>query len=88
MRQPESVMIVSTIAFDITISQKCLGRQCTNEFWNLAQSTEWHHLGEGNMAFYDFGVACPTVSENVRRARRFAAMFIGEDPEAPNYDTE
>ena len=59
-----------------------------NEFWNLAQSTEWHHLGEGNMAFYDFGVACPTVSENVRRARRFAAMFIGEDPEAPNYDPE
>ena len=59
-----------------------------NEFWNLAQSAEWHHLGEGNMAFYDFGVACPTVSENVRRARRFAAMFIGEDPEAPNYDPE
>ena len=59
-----------------------------NEFWNLAQSMEWHHLGEGNMAFYDFGVACPTVSENVRRARRFAAMFIGEDPEAPNYDPE
>ena len=59
-----------------------------NEFWNLAQSTEWHHLGEGNMAFYDFGVACPMISENVRRARRFAAMFIGEDPEAPNYDPE
>ncbi len=59
-----------------------------NEFWNLAQAMEWHHLGEGNMAFYDFGVACPTVSENVRRARRFAAMFIGEDPEAPNYDSE
>ncbi len=59
-----------------------------NEFWNLAQAMEWHHLGEGNMAFYDFGVACPTVSENVRRARRFAAMFIGEDPGAPNYDPE
>ena len=59
-----------------------------NEFWNLAQAMEWHHLGEGSMAFYDFGVACPTVSENVRRARRFAAMFIGEDPEAPNYDPE
>ena len=59
-----------------------------NEFWNLAQAMEWHHLGEGNMAFYDFGIACPTVSENVRRARRFAAMFIGEDPEAPNYDPE
>ena len=59
-----------------------------NEFWNLEQAAEWHHLGEGNMAFYDFGVACPTVSENVRRARRFAAMYIGEDPGAPNYDPE
>jgi len=59
-----------------------------NEFWNLAQAMEWHHLSEGNMAFYDFGVADPTVSENVRRARRFAALFIGEDPEAPNWDAE
>ena len=59
-----------------------------NEFWNLNQAMEWHHLSEGNMAFYDFGVADPTVSENVRRTRRFAAMFIGEDPEAPNWDSE
>ena len=59
-----------------------------NEFWNLDQAMEWHHLSEGNMALYDFGVADPTVSENVRRSRRFAAMFIGEDPEAPNWDPQ
>ena len=59
-----------------------------NEFWNMAQAMEWHHLSEGNMALYDFGVADPTVSENMRRSRRFAAMFIGEDPEAPNWDPE
>ena len=59
-----------------------------NEFWNLDQAMEWHHLSEGNMALYDFGVADPTVSENVRRARRFAAMFIGEDSQAPNWDPE
>ena len=47
---------------------------------------EWHHKGEGNMAFYDFGVACPTISENVRRAKQFAGWYIGEDPEASNYD--
>ncbi len=59
-----------------------------NEYYSLANpgDAEWHHMGEGNMAFYDFGVADPTISENVRRARRFAAMFIGEDPEAPNWD--
>ncbi len=61
-----------------------------NEYFSLAApgDAEWHHMGEGNMAFYDFAVADPTISENVRRARRFAAMYIGEDPEAPNWDPE
>ena len=59
-----------------------------NEFWNIDQAMEWHHLSEGNMALYDFGVADPTVTENLRRSKRFAAMFIGEDPEAPNWDPE
>ncbi|MBM3932841.1 MAG: hypothetical protein FJ319_00805 [SAR202 cluster bacterium] len=53
---------------------------------NHPGDAEWHHKGEGNMAFYDFGVADPTISENVRRARRFAGYYIGEDPEAPNWD--
>ena len=63
-------------------------QQVHREYYNLAQpgAAEWHHLGEGNMAFYDFGVASPTISENVRRAKQFAAMSIGEDPQAPNYD--
>ncbi len=62
--------------------------QIYNEYFNLAVShgAEWHHKGEGNQAFYHFGLADPTISENVRRARRFAAMYIGEDPEAPNWD--
>ena len=59
-----------------------------NEYYSLANpgDAEWHHKGEGNQAFYDLGVADPTISENARRAKRFAAMYIGEDPEAPNYD--
>ena len=63
-------------------------QQIHNEYYNLATpgGADWHHMGEGNMQFYDFGVADPTISENVRRSRRFAAMFIGEDPEADNYD--
>ncbi len=65
-------------------------QQVHREYYNLAQpgAAEWHHLGEGNMAFYDFGVANPTISENVRRAKQFAAMYIGEDSQAPNYDPE
>ena len=58
------------------------------EFWNLNQAMEWHHLGEGMMAFYDFGVADPTISEMARRAQLFAGFYTGEDPEAPNYDPE
>jgi len=62
--------------------------QIHNEYYNLAAAgaNEWYHQGEGNTAFYHFGLADPTISENVRRAKRFAAMFMGEDPEAPNYD--
>ncbi len=65
-------------------------QQAHREYYNLASpgAAEWHHLGEGNMAFYDFGVANPTISENVRRAKQFAAVHIGEDPQAPNYDPE
>ena len=58
------------------------------EFWNLQQAMEWHHLGEGMMAFYDFGVADPTISEMARRSQLFAGFYTGDDPEAPNYDPE
>ena len=70
-------------------SPKTLKYSIHNEYFSLAHpgDAEWHHMGEGNMAFYDFGVADPTISENVRRARRFAAMYIGEDSEAPNWDS-
>ena len=65
-------------------------QQVHREYYNLVQpgAAEWHHLGEGNMAFYHFGLANPTISENVRRAKQFAAMYIDEDPQAPNYDPE
>ncbi len=50
--------------------------------------TDWHHMGEGNQLFYGLGLADPTYSANIDRARRFAAIMIGEDPEAPNYDAD
>ena len=57
-----------------------------NEFWGMNHAMEWHHLGEGLMSWYDMGVADPTISENARRSRRFAGMYIGEDPEADLWD--
>ena len=59
------------------------------EYYGLVHpgDAEWHHKGEGNMAFYHLALADPTISENVRRSRLFASFYTGEDPQAPNYDS-
>ena len=61
--------------------------QLHNEYYNLNCPADWFHMGEGNQSFYCFGLADPTNPENIRRAKRFAGMYMGEDPEAPNYDS-
>ena len=60
--------------------------QLHNEYYNLSGPADWFHMGEGNQSFYCFGLADPTHPENLRRAKRFAAMYMDEDSEAPNYD--
>lgn len=60
--------------------------QAHNEYYTLASAADWFHMGEGNQSFYDFGLAEPTDPENRRRATRYAAMYMGDDPDAPNYD--
>ena len=47
---------------------------------------DWFHIGEGFLYFYLLALADPTDYEQAARARRFASFYIGEDPEAPNYD--
>ncbi len=49
---------------------------------------DWFHHGEGNLFFYYLGLADPTDAELVARARRFAGLYMNEDPEAPNYDAK
>src|SRR4051794_22796793 len=44
---------------------------------------DWMHHGESSIYFYYFGLADPTVERDRERALRFAAMYMGEDPEAP-----
>jgi len=46
------------------------------------------HLSEGYVGFQNFGLADPTIPENVDRAGRFAEFYLGEDPEVANYDAE
>ena len=49
---------------------------------------DWMHHGESYTNFYFFGLADPTVGEYRQRALRFAGLYLGEDPEAPNYDPQ
>jgi hypothetical protein len=47
---------------------------------------DWMHHGESYTYFYFFGLANPGSVVHRERAVRFAAMYLGDDPAAPNYD--
>ncbi|WNR43465.1 hypothetical protein [Paenibacillus roseipurpureus] len=49
---------------------------------------DWMHHGEGYLYLYFLGLAGPATMKDRQRAVRFAKMYTGEDPEAPNYDPE
>ena len=59
--------------------------QLTREFVN---SADWFHHGENYIYLYYLALANPTLAEMARRARRFAGLYLGEDPDVPNYDPE
>jgi hypothetical protein len=48
--------------------------------------SDWFHTGEGMRAFMFLGLSDPNDTIFRERMKRFAAMYMGEDPEAPNYD--
>ena len=48
--------------------------------------SDWMHHGEGLQLFNRMGLSIPTDPKYQSRARRFAAFYMGEDPDAPNYD--
>ena len=47
---------------------------------------DWMHHGEGYVSLYPLGMTDPHDDTFRERSVRFAAMYTGEDPEAPNYD--
>ena len=49
---------------------------------------DWMHHGEANLFHYFFGLTKPGSLKDRTRAVRFAKMYNGEDPEAPNYDPD
>jgi hypothetical protein len=49
---------------------------------------DWFHHGEGYSAFFLQGLSDPYDPLFQQRTRRYAAMYMGEDPQADNYDPE
>ncbi|NWG14460.1 MAG: hypothetical protein HXY20_13095 [Acidobacteria bacterium] len=50
--------------------------------------SDWFHTGEGMRAFMLLGLCEPDDPLYRERMKRFAGMYMGEDPEALNYDPE
>ena len=48
--------------------------------------SDWMHHGEGLQLFNRMGLSAPADAKYRERARRFAGLYMGEDPDAPNYD--
>src|SRR5262245_42919703 len=48
--------------------------------------SDWMHHGEGLQLFNRMALSIPTDAAYQARARRFAGFYMGDDPEAPNYD--
>ena len=49
-------------------------------------SLDWFHHGEGLSAFFHYGLSDPDDLRHRQRARRYAGLYMDEDPQAPNYD--
>ena len=54
----------------------------------FSAQSDWMHHGEGLQLFNRMGLSVPSLPSYRERARRFAGFYMGEDPDAPNYDTE
>jgi len=50
--------------------------------------SDWFHTGEGMRGFHFLGLADPNAEYYRARVKRFAGLYLNEDPEAPNYDPE
>ncbi len=48
--------------------------------------SDWFHTGEGMRAFMLRGLSEPGDARYIQRMKRFAGLYMNEDPEAPNYD--
>ena len=55
---------------------------------DFSAQSDWMHHGEGLQLFNRMALSVPDLPAYRDRARRFAAMYMGEDRAAPNYDRD
>jgi hypothetical protein len=55
---------------------------------DFSAQSDWMHHGEGLQLFNRMALSAPDLPAYRERARRFAALYMGEDPDAPNYDPD
>ena len=82
---PEEIHDLSRKLWDAVTRQFTQYGQIHNEF---DAHYDWMHHGESYTYFYLFGLCDPTVKKDRERALRFAGLYLGEDPEAANYDPQ
>ena len=82
---PEEIHRLSRKLWDAATRQFTRYGQIYDEF---DAYYDWMHHGESYTYFYFFGLADPTVRQDRERALRFAGLYLGENPEAPNWDAE
>lgn len=62
--------------------------QCGHVWREFDAYYDWMHHGEMSQILYHLGLADPTPLRERQRAVRFADLYSGDDPLAPNYDRE
>jgi hypothetical protein len=55
---------------------------------DFSAQSDWMHHGEGLQLFNRMALSAPDLPAYRERARRFAGLYMGEDPVAPNYDAK
>jgi hypothetical protein len=55
---------------------------------DFSAQSDWMHHGEGTQLFNRISLSAPDQPAWRERAKRFAAFYMGTDPDAPNYDPE
>lgn len=82
---PQSIDDVSRKLWDGVTRQFTRYGQIYDEF---DAHYDWMHHGESYTNFYFFGLCDPADEVFRRRTTKFASLYLGDNPAAPNYDAE